>query len=67
MLAGVGCSSEFRDHPSPAWFSPHLGFYKLNFDGSVTGNLGPSGIGGIIKDSSGACMISFSGLVGSTQ
>ena len=67
MLAGVGFSSCFRDHPSPAWLSPPLGFYKLNFDGSVTGNLGPSGMGGIIKDSSAACVISFSGLVGSTQ
>lgn len=30
-------SSHFKDQPHPSWSPPPLGFFKLNFDGSVIG------------------------------
>lgn len=48
----------------PRWSPPILGVLKLNVDGSARGNLGLTGIGGIIRDSSGSSLLSFSGLSG---
>lgn len=36
----------------------------MNFDGSSQGNPSPSGFGGLISDSSGGCLIAFSGPLG---
>lgn len=38
---------------------PLLGFFKLNYEGSCLGALGPAGICAIIKDDSRASMIAF--------
>lgn len=44
-----------------SWAPPPSGFFKLNFDGSVIGNSCHYGIGGIIRDYSAMCILSFFG------
>ncbi|KAE8687180.1 Glucan endo-1,3-beta-glucosidase 4 [Hibiscus syriacus] len=46
------------------WVLPPTGFFKLNVDGAVTGDWLKGGIGGIIKDSGGLLLVSFSEAVG---
>lgn len=36
-----------------SWMPPTCGYYKLNFDGSSRGNLGPSGFSCVIRDEQG--------------
>lgn len=56
----VASSSASRMIPLPALPPPPSGCFKLNFGGSVwAGNLHPSGIGGLVRDSSGACIVRF--------
>lgn len=37
---------------------------KLNLDGCSLGNSGPIGFGGLISDTSGACMVAYLGPLG---
>ena len=53
-------SSPWSPRSFPRWSPPNAGFLKLNFDGSARGNPGLIGIGGIIRDSSGSSLLSFS-------
>ncbi|KAE8715081.1 hypothetical protein F3Y22_tig00110187pilonHSYRG00528 [Hibiscus syriacus] len=46
------------------WIPPPEGFFKLNVDGAVTDDRMKGGIGGIIKDSRGSTLASFSEAVG---
>lgn len=47
------------------WESPPEGFVKLNVDGSSLGNPGPSGAGGVFRDSGGNVLRGFSYFLGS--
>lgn len=40
-----------------SWSLPTGNVLKLNFDGSLMGNLGPAGIGGTIFDASGSSLV----------
>lgn len=46
------------------WQAFALGIYKLSFEGNAIGNPGSVGMGGIIRDSIGVPILSFSGPVG---
>ncbi|KAL0421675.1 UNVERIFIED_CONTAM: hypothetical protein Slati_3190400 [Sesamum latifolium] len=41
------------------WKKPTNGWWKLNCDGASKGNPGPSGAGGLIRDSNGRMIIAF--------
>ncbi|KAK8534667.1 hypothetical protein V6N12_057311 [Hibiscus sabdariffa] len=43
-----------------SWEAPPFGFVKFNVDGAMVGNGSKGGIGGILCDSSGTCLASFS-------
>uniref|UniRef100_A0A2N9IHI9 Reverse transcriptase domain-containing protein n=1 Tax=Fagus sylvatica TaxID=28930 RepID=A0A2N9IHI9_FAGSY len=49
------------------WKPPPPNFFKLNTDGSVTGNPGPAGAGGIIRDHTGNWVKGFSRKIGNTN
>lgn len=55
----VAFSCPHRNISLPSWSPPPVGFHKLNFDGSV---VGPSGIEGLVRDSTAVCILSFSEL-----
>ncbi|XP_077252938.1 uncharacterized protein LOC143892304 [Tasmannia lanceolata] len=62
---GVVCNSkETINVTSQVWRSPPVGLVKLNFDGSSLGNPGPAGIGGILRDCTGAVIKAFSDPIG---
>ncbi|XP_077223372.1 uncharacterized protein LOC143856976 [Tasmannia lanceolata] len=46
------------------WEAPPNDFIKLNFDGSCLGNPGPSGVGGLCRDSSCLVMWAYFGPIG---
>ena len=46
---------------------PSLGFFKLNIDGSVRGNLGRANAGGLIRNSMGSWIRGFSRSIGITH
>lgn len=46
------------------WIPSPLGVFKLNFDGSSLGNLGPSGFGCVIQDSQGEIIRIIAGRIG---
>ncbi|OMO61164.1 Endonuclease/exonuclease/phosphatase [Corchorus capsularis] len=46
------------------WIKPPIGYLKFNVDGSARGKPGPGGIGGILRDHEGNCMVEFSKSVG---
>lgn len=49
----------------PSWWRPPpKGFVKPNFDGSAFGNAGHICMGGLIHNSKGDAMLSFSGTAG---
>lgn len=51
--------------PSLDWTPPPpLGIFKLNFDGSSLGNLGPSGFGCVIQDSKWEIIKTLAGPIG---
>ena len=35
------------------WEKPEVGWFRLNSDGSLSGNLGPAGSGGLIRNGEG--------------
>ena len=45
----------------PRWCPPPPGALKLNFDYSACGNPSPTGLGGVIRDSEGTTILSYSG------
>ncbi|CAA6675315.1 unnamed protein product [Spirodela intermedia] len=45
---------------SVRWTPPKVGQWKLNVDGASQGNYGPSGGGGILRDSTGCIFFAFS-------
>ena len=47
------------------WVMPPSGCVKLNIDGSSLGNPGPSGAGGVLRDSDGTILSGFSTFLGS--
>ncbi|XP_077236540.1 uncharacterized protein LOC143878104 [Tasmannia lanceolata] len=49
---------------SPRWEPPPAGWFKLNFDGSALGNPVKAGTGGIIGNSEGQSIMTFSGPAG---
>ncbi|XP_075499933.1 uncharacterized protein LOC142538505 [Primulina tabacum] len=46
------------------WLCPPPGCFKLNVDGSSRSNLGESSVGGVVRDSSGRVVLSFSEFIG---
>ncbi|XP_075499183.1 uncharacterized protein LOC142537561 [Primulina tabacum] len=46
------------------WLCPPPGCFKLNVDGSSRGNPGESSVGGVVRDSSGRVVLSFSEFIG---
>ncbi|XP_073051345.1 uncharacterized protein [Primulina eburnea] len=46
------------------WLRPPVGCFKLNVDGSSRGSPGASTIGGVVRDSSGQVLVSFSEFIG---
>lgn len=38
------------------WLVPPLKWIKINFDGATKGNPGPTGCGGVTRDSNGICI-----------
>ncbi|XP_077241568.1 uncharacterized protein LOC143882056 [Tasmannia lanceolata] len=50
---------------TPKWTAPPEGWMKLNFDGSALDNPGIAEIGGIIRDTRGITIMSYSGPAGS--
>ncbi|XP_075497412.1 uncharacterized protein LOC142534428 [Primulina tabacum] len=46
------------------WLRPPFGCFKLNVDGSSRGSPGDSTVGGVVRDSSGHVVVSFSELIG---
>ena len=48
------------------WERPNGGWIKLNTDGSSSGNPGPVGCGGIIRDENGVSVCGFSKKIGTT-
>ena len=49
------------------WRPPPTDFFKLNTDGSIEGNPGPAGAGGIIRDHTGGWIKGFSWKIGITN
>ncbi|XP_057860245.1 uncharacterized protein LOC131068972 [Cryptomeria japonica] len=45
--------NEVEERANAVWLLPRLDWFKLNFDGASRGNLGPSGIGCVIRDHEG--------------
>lgn len=58
----VAFSSPHRIISHPSWFPNPGGFLKLNFNGSVVGHRGPSGIEGLVRDSTAVCILPYSEL-----
>ena len=48
------------------WVIPHLGWFKLNMDGSSLGNPGLAGSGGVIRNHVGDWVGGFSQAIGIT-
>ncbi|XP_073273383.1 uncharacterized protein [Primulina huaijiensis] len=46
------------------WLRPPFGCFKLNVDGSSRGSPGASTVGGVVRDSSGHVVVSFSEFIG---
>ncbi|KAK3184861.1 hypothetical protein Dsin_032147 [Dipteronia sinensis] len=46
------------------WIPPNVESLKFNVDASLRGNLGPAGIGGVLRDSRGSVLCMFSQSVG---
>ncbi|XVF31120.1 hypothetical protein REPUB_Repub16aG0118300 [Reevesia pubescens] len=46
------------------WDAPSKCFLKFNVDGYSKGNLGPAGVGGVLRDEEGSVKILFSKAVG---
>ncbi|XP_073051343.1 uncharacterized protein [Primulina eburnea] len=46
------------------WLRPPVGCFKLNVDGSSRGSPGDSTVGGVVRDSSGQVLVSFSEFIG---
>lgn len=46
------------------WIRPSSGCFKLNVDGSSRGSPGDSTVGGVVRDSSGRVVVSFSEFIG---
>ena len=46
------------------WIPPPAGVFKLNFDGSAHGNPGRASLGGLVRDSNGHILFSYSALAG---
>lgn len=58
---GLKPSVETRQVLKPIrWERPNKGWVKLNTDGSSSGNLGPAGCGGILRDKNGDWLLGFS-------
>lgn len=60
MLRKIALSSPSKVQVLPSWTPIPVGSLKLNFSGSALGHLGQLGIGGVIRDSVGAHLLSFS-------
>lgn len=63
----LGISTVFyRTHKTAIvrWLKPPLGYFKLNVDGSSRVNPDESSVGGVVRDSSGRVLISFSEFIG---
>ncbi|KAK3219249.1 hypothetical protein Dsin_013219 [Dipteronia sinensis] len=54
-----------RKRKAEEWTPPDNKGLKFNVDGSVRGNLGPAGIGGVLRDSRGKVLCLFSLFMGS--
>lgn len=57
-------SYQHRPCISHRCLSPTIGALKLNFDGRALGNLGLSGVGGVIHNDHGTILPFYSGPVG---
>ena len=60
----VAFSYPHRPRITKRWIPPPSGAPKLNFDGSVLGNLGLAGIGGVIRNEEGTIILYYSGPAG---
>lgn len=60
----IAFSSGPRSFVRHTWSPPPSSFVKLNFDGSAIGNPGIIGLGGLLMNSRGDAILSFSGGVG---
>lgn len=49
-----------------SWTPLPLNWIKINTDGSIMGNLGPAGCGGLLRDSQGQWIIGFIRNIGDT-
>ncbi|KAL4353692.1 hypothetical protein GQ457_06G031150 [Hibiscus cannabinus] len=60
------CSLSWKKPPPIlAWETPPFGFVKINVDGAMVSNGSKGGIGGILRNSKGFCLASFSLSIGS--
>ncbi|XP_027155749.1 uncharacterized protein LOC113756179 [Coffea eugenioides] len=67
MQSGLLLSMTRRRQRLPRWVTwvmPPSGCVKLNIDGSSLGNPGPSGTGGVLRDSDGTILSDFSSFLG---
>ncbi|KAE8718966.1 hypothetical protein F3Y22_tig00109983pilonHSYRG00023 [Hibiscus syriacus] len=48
-----------------SWIAPPMGSLKMNVEAAVLRSCGAAGIGGILRDPSGACIMWFSRTIGS--
>ena len=46
------------------WSTPPPQVFKLNFDGTSRGNMGPTGFGGLFRDHDGKIVMVFLGSIG---
>jgi ribonuclease HI len=63
-LWGNGQNLKVSQSISVKWLLPPLGWAKLNTDGASSGNPGPAGGGGVIRDSRGDWVRGFSRSIG---
>ncbi|KAK8586735.1 hypothetical protein V6N12_021264 [Hibiscus sabdariffa] len=58
---GDGLSaSKIRFSKQQVWEAPPIGFLKLNVDGAMVSNGSKGGIGGIVRNNLGVCLVTFS-------
>lgn len=55
-MSGGPCNSRI----STIWSSPPVGTFKFNVDGATRGKLGPTDIGGVLRDATMTSSLVFS-------
>lgn len=57
----VGCIARRprKESIREVWCPPSMGVFKFNVDGEVRGKLGPTGIGGVLRNSERAILLFF--------